>query len=89
MVKALGLEAWEETRNQCVSTCARKKEEGIRIFILCRPSKILYQSVNGHISLVKKLAEESDVLIENFKPGTMEKWGLGPGKNPLLLYCCQ
>jgi crotonobetainyl-CoA:carnitine CoA-transferase CaiB-like acyl-CoA transferase len=26
------------------------------------------------------LAEQSDVLIENFKPGTMEKWGLGPGK---------
>lgn len=30
--------------------------------------------------IVKKLAEQSDVLIENFKPGTMEKWGLGPGK---------
>lgn len=30
--------------------------------------------------IIKKLAENSDVLIENFKPGTMEKWGLGPGK---------
>jgi crotonobetainyl-CoA:carnitine CoA-transferase CaiB-like acyl-CoA transferase len=28
--------------------------------------------------LVRKLATECDVLIENFKPGTMEKWGLGP-----------
>jgi crotonobetainyl-CoA:carnitine CoA-transferase CaiB-like acyl-CoA transferase len=28
--------------------------------------------------LVRKLATRSDVLIENFKPGTMEKWGLGP-----------
>ncbi|KAI9023806.1 CAIB/BAIF family protein [Phycomyces nitens] len=28
--------------------------------------------------LVKKLAGKVDVLIENFKPGTMEKWGLGP-----------
>lgn len=28
--------------------------------------------------LVRKLASECDVLIENFKPGTMEKWGLGP-----------
>ncbi|KAI9285564.1 CAIB/BAIF family protein [Umbelopsis sp. AD052] len=41
-------------------------------------------------SLVKKLAEESDVLIENFKPGTMEKWGLGPDDlyktNPKLIY---
>jgi crotonobetainyl-CoA:carnitine CoA-transferase CaiB-like acyl-CoA transferase len=28
--------------------------------------------------LVRKLAAQCDVLIENFKPGTMEKWGLGP-----------
>ncbi len=26
---------------------------------------------------VRGLANEADVLIENFKPGTMEKWGLG------------
>ncbi len=26
---------------------------------------------------VRRLALEADVLIENFKPGTMEKWGLG------------
>ncbi|WP_284616161.1 CaiB/BaiF CoA transferase family protein [Aquabacterium humicola] len=26
---------------------------------------------------VRRLAAEADVLIENFKPGTMEKWGLG------------
>ena len=29
-------------------------------------------------ALVKKLIAHADVLIENFKPGTMEKWGLGP-----------
>ncbi|SCB16057.1 CaiB/BaiF CoA transferase family protein [Cupriavidus alkaliphilus] len=28
-------------------------------------------------ALVRKLAAEADVLIENFRPGTMEKWGLG------------
>ena len=27
---------------------------------------------------VKALAAESDVLLENFRPGTLEKWGLGP-----------
>jgi len=27
--------------------------------------------------IVRKLARETDVLIENFRPGTMEKWGLG------------
>ncbi|CAG9164068.1 CaiB/BaiF CoA transferase family protein [Cupriavidus pampae] len=28
-------------------------------------------------ALVRKLAAEADILIENFRPGTMEKWGLG------------
>jgi formyl-CoA transferase len=27
--------------------------------------------------LVRRLAREADILIENFKPGTMEGWGLG------------
>ena len=29
-------------------------------------------------ALVRRLIASADVLIENFKPGTMEKWGLGP-----------
>lgn len=28
-------------------------------------------------ALVRELARDADVLIENFRPGTMEKWGLG------------
>jgi crotonobetainyl-CoA:carnitine CoA-transferase CaiB-like acyl-CoA transferase len=28
--------------------------------------------------IVRQLAAKADILIENFKPGTMEKWGLGP-----------
>jgi formyl-CoA transferase len=27
--------------------------------------------------IVRALVERSDILIENFRPGTMEKWGLG------------
>ena len=27
---------------------------------------------------VKKIAAQSDVVIENFRPGTLEKWGLSP-----------
>jgi crotonobetainyl-CoA:carnitine CoA-transferase CaiB-like acyl-CoA transferase len=40
--------------------------------------------------LVHELAMRSDVLVENFRPGTMEKWGLGPQRyselRPELVY---
>ena len=39
--------------------------------------------------LLKELAVEADVLIEGFRPGAMEKWGLGPDSlldvNPKLV----
>ncbi len=39
--------------------------------------------------LVKRLVTEADVLVENFKPGTIEKWGMGPEElhkiNPALI----
>lgn len=28
-------------------------------------------------AIVRRLVEKVDVVLENFKPGTMEKWGLG------------
>lgn len=40
--------------------------------------------------IVKRLMLTADVVIENFKPGTMEKWGLGPqdmiSDNPDLIF---
>jgi crotonobetainyl-CoA:carnitine CoA-transferase CaiB-like acyl-CoA transferase len=40
---------------------------------------------------VRDLALASDVLVENFAPGTMERWGLGyaqlAAENPGLVYC--
>jgi crotonobetainyl-CoA:carnitine CoA-transferase CaiB-like acyl-CoA transferase len=40
--------------------------------------------------LARRLACRADVLIENFRPGTMEKWGLGPqdlkADNPDLIF---
>ncbi|MBL0943694.1 MAG: CoA transferase [Hydrogenophaga sp.] len=39
--------------------------------------------------VVRRLAQEADVLIENFRPGAMEGWGLGPDEllalNPRLI----
>ncbi len=41
-------------------------------------------------AVVKRLMQSADVAIENFKPGTMEKWGLGPedlkASNPDLIF---
>jgi len=40
--------------------------------------------------LVQRLAAQCQVLVENFRPGVMEKWGLGPADlwadNPGLVY---
>ena len=39
--------------------------------------------------IVRRLASQADVLIENFRPGAMEGWGLGPevllAQNPRLI----
>jgi crotonobetainyl-CoA:carnitine CoA-transferase CaiB-like acyl-CoA transferase len=39
--------------------------------------------------VLRQLAVEADVLVENFRPGVMEKWGLGPDQlltlNPRLV----
>jgi crotonobetainyl-CoA:carnitine CoA-transferase CaiB-like acyl-CoA transferase len=41
--------------------------------------------------LVRRLAGQCDVLLENFRPGRMEEWGLGPKDlevvNPGLIVC--
>ena len=29
-------------------------------------------------AVVKRLARRCDVLVENFRPGVLEDWGLGP-----------
>lgn len=41
-------------------------------------------------AIARRLADRADVLIENFRPGTMERWGLGPeifeATHPGLIY---
>lgn len=45
---------------------------------------------NKGVALVKQLINSADVVIENFRPGVVEKWGLGPAEfkqsNPKLVY---
>ena len=42
------------------------------------------------VALVRQLIEGADVVIENFRPGVVERWGLGPEQfkqsNPGLVY---
>jgi crotonobetainyl-CoA:carnitine CoA-transferase CaiB-like acyl-CoA transferase len=42
------------------------------------------------LELILRLAEQSDVVIENFSPGTVEAWGIGYSslrkKNPKIVY---
>jgi len=43
------------------------------------------------VELVKTLAKQADVMIENFAPGAVERLGLGPdvirALNPSIIYC--
>jgi formyl-CoA transferase len=45
----------------------------------------------GGRAVLMKLLERADVLIENFKPGTLDKWGIGNevlrAKIPKLVHC--
>lgn len=48
------------------------------------------KSADGH-AFVMRLLADADVLVENFRPGAMDKLGLGPSDlakiNPKLVYC--
>src|SRR4051795_108538 len=41
-------------------------------------------------AIAMRLCESADIVLENFRPGTMEKWGLGPddvhARNPNAIY---
>ncbi|WP_343585982.1 CoA transferase [Herbaspirillum sp.] len=43
------------------------------------------------LELMQKLADSADVFVENYRPGTLDKLGLGyktlAGRNPGLVYC--
>jgi crotonobetainyl-CoA:carnitine CoA-transferase CaiB-like acyl-CoA transferase len=53
-----------------------------------RPITLKLSDPRGR-DLLLRLAERSDVLIESFRPGTLERWGLGPdellSRNPKLV----
>ncbi len=70
------------------------KKDGKGVFwkTLSRNKKCITLNINSAegADIFLKLVERSDVLIENFRPGTMEKWGYGWDKlssvNPGLVW---
>ena len=59
----------------------REKPEGVSLWwpVVARNKKSIELNARGSEGqeIIKQLVSRSDVLIENFRPGTMEKWGLG------------
>jgi crotonobetainyl-CoA:carnitine CoA-transferase CaiB-like acyl-CoA transferase len=57
----------------------------------CKRSLTLNLKAPEGVAILKRLAAKSDVLLENFRTGTMEKLGLGyetlRRANPRLVYC--
>src|SRR5688572_20870126 len=45
----------------------------------------------GDLAVARELARRADVVVENYRPGVMERLGLGPAAllaaNPRLVYC--
>ncbi|MCH8951007.1 MAG: CoA transferase, partial [Proteobacteria bacterium] len=54
-----------------------------------KPSVTLDLKSPEGVATLKQLVRRADVLAENFRPGTLEKWGLGPdvlhALNPALV----
>ena len=67
---------------------------GESAYFLCinrnKKSVTLNLKSNQAVGLLRRLAESADVLVENFRPGTMERLGLGEKElravNPRLIY---
>lgn len=56
-----------------------KEEEPLRWPGLSRNKKSLTLDLHkaAGVEIMKKLAATHDILVENFRPGTLEKWGVG------------
>jgi formyl-CoA transferase len=71
----------------------REKPHGMSLWwpVLARNKKSVTANLRDPRGqdLVRRLAVSSDVLLENFRPGTLERWGLGPDQlwelNPRLI----
>ena len=56
------------------------KKDDIGLFwpIIGRNKKSLTLNLRVEAAILRELVKTADVLVENFRPGTLERWGLGP-----------
>ena len=72
---------------------AQKDGHGLWWKIVARNKRCVGLNLSHHdgAALFLDLAADADVVIENFRPGTLERWGLGPevlsDRNPGLVLC--
>jgi crotonobetainyl-CoA:carnitine CoA-transferase CaiB-like acyl-CoA transferase len=56
-----------------------------------KKSIVVDLKTNAGVALIKDLADKCDILIENYRPGVMDRLGLGyaalSASNPRLIYC--
>lgn len=90
MLGGLGASVIRVERPQQADSGSHLPEGRFDILGRDRESIILDLRVNDAVEVAKKLVERADGLIEGFRPGVMERLGLGPdvmmGINPLLSY---
>ena len=91
--QVLRIERLEPTLNERLPPLVNNDGDSLYFWSLHRNKeriKINLKSSQG-IDIVKKLAESADIVIENFRPGVMDRLGLGPEAlkaiNKRLIYC--
>ncbi|HEX5497470.1 MAG TPA: CoA transferase [Mycobacteriales bacterium] len=84
----------EPTKGDPMRQWGREKPHGHSLWwpVLARNKKSVTLNLRSPAGqrVARDLAARSDVLLENFRPGTMERWGLGPDDlaviNPRLVF---
>lgn len=68
-----------DTGDECRFWGEAKNGVGLYYKALNRNKKSVTADLRTEIGveIVKRLARESDVIVENYRPGTLERWGLG------------
>jgi formyl-CoA transferase len=68
------------TKTSIRTMLPRKGEQSMWWSVIQRGKRVITLDINTERGreLAIQLAREADVICENFRPGTLEKWGLGP-----------